>query len=126
MVVAFAKASPSMAWISLASPISMDDATHWESSASLVGLSSRHCAREASNEWPTALANEMSTWESTATLAFHISRMGSGIGYWKRGTLGGLAVGASNASVDKIGRCKVPMPPWWSRKAVWTVIVSSV
>ncbi len=60
---------------------------------------------------------EAAAWESTATLAFHLSRMGSGIGYWKRGTLGGRVIGGDNASVGKIGRCKVPMTPWWSKKA---------
>ena len=71
----------------------MDDVTHWGFSASSVGLSSGQHAREASNEWPMALANEAATWESTATLEFHPSRMGFGMGYRKRGTLGDLANG---------------------------------
>ena len=104
----------------------MVDAKHWGSSASPMGIPSGQCAREASNEWPMALADEVTTWESTATLYFHPSRMGSGIGYRKRDTLGGLANGGDYASVDMIGRCKVPTTPSWSIKAVWTVTMSSV
>jgi len=57
----------------------MGDITRYESSASPIGLSSGQCTRKASNEWPMALANEVATWESTVTLAFHPSRTGSGI-----------------------------------------------
>ena len=52
--------------------------------------------------------------------------MGSGMGYWKRGTLGGLASGVDNASVVMMERCRVPMTPRWSKKVVWTVMVSSI
>ena len=83
-------------------------------------------AYKASNEWPMALANDIATWESTATLDFHPSSVGSGMGYRKRGTLGGLANGGDKASGSGIGRFRVPMTPWWSRKAVWSVTVSSV
>ena len=111
--------------MSLARP-SMGDATHWGSNASRVGMPSEQFAREASNEWTVALANEVAAWESTATLDFYPSRMGSGIGYRKVRTLGVLPTGGDNASVYMIGRCKVPMTPSWSRKAAWTVTVSFV
>ena len=52
--------------------------------------------------------------------------MGSGIGYQKRGTLGGLAIGGGNASVVMIRRYRVPITPKWSKKVVWTVTVSSI
>ena len=125
MVVASAKASPRMAWMSLARS-SMDCSAHWGSSASSVGLPLGHCAREASNEWPLALANEVATCESTATLDFHPSRVGCGMRYRKRVTLGGLANGGDKAFVDGIGRFRAPMTPWLSRKAVWAVNVFSV
>ena len=95
----------------------MDDSTHWGSSAAHVGLPLGQCAREASNEWPIALANEVVAWESTATLLdCHPLIVGSGMGYRKKGTLGSFANGGDKASVDGIGRCRVPMTPWWSKK----------
>ena len=48
------------------------------------------------------------------------------MGYRKRGTLRGLANGEFNASVANIERFKVPQTPCSSKKAVWTVTVSSV
>ena len=52
--------------------------------------------------------------------------MGSGMGYWKRGALGGLTDGGGNASVVMMESCKDPMTPRWSKKAVWTDTVSSI
>ncbi len=125
IVIAAAKASPRMVWMSLASP-SMDASTHRESSEFPEGRLSGWCAREASNEWPMAIASDMAAWESSATLDFHPSSVGSGIGYRKRGTLGDLVDGRDKACWGGIGRCRVPMTPWWSQKAAWAVIVSSV
>ena len=73
-----------------------------------------------------AYAKDVAAKESTATLNFHPSRVGSGMGYRKRGTLGGRAIGGVNASAVRTMRLKVPWNSWWSRKAVWTVTVSSV
>ena len=70
-----------------------------------------------------ALANEVTAWESTAALDFHPSRVGSGMGYRKRGTLGGLPNGRSKTSVDEY---RIPMTPLSVKKLFWTVIVSSV
>ena len=58
-----------------------------------------------------ALAGVMEAFESTVTLDFHSSRVGSGMGYREIGTLWGLAVGGDNASGVGIGRCRVPMTP---------------
>ena len=89
----------------------MDASTHWGSSASHMGLFSGWCVRDASNEWPMALANDLVAWESSATLDFHPSSTGSGMGYRKRETLGGLANGGDKSSEGGIGRCSVPMTP---------------
>jgi hypothetical protein len=48
-------------------------------------------------DWPMALANAMAPKESTVTFDFHPSRVCSGMGYWKRGTLGGLAIGRAGS-----------------------------
>ena len=82
--------------MSLASS-SMDASTYWGSSASHVGLPSGRCAKEASNEWPMARASDIAMWEPTATLDFHPSSVGSGMGYRKRGDLGGLADGGGQS-----------------------------
>jgi len=58
MVVFSTKASPRMAWMSLARPIT-DAETNWGSSVSLVRLSSVECARETKIEWPMVLAKEV-------------------------------------------------------------------
>ncbi len=47
------------------------------------------------------------------------------MGYSKRGTLGGFASGGAKAAAVKIERCNVPKTPWWSRKVVGRVDVSS-
>ncbi len=56
--VAVARASPRMAWISLAKP-TMDDAMQWGSIASLAGILPDPWPREARREWPIALAREV-------------------------------------------------------------------
>ena len=58
MVVDSTKASPRMAWMSLARP-RMDAEMYWGSSASPVGLPSVECAREARIDWSMALAKEV-------------------------------------------------------------------
>ena len=67
----------------------------------------------------------MAAKESTATLDFHPSRVGFGMRYRKRGTLGGFVKGKVKAAEVKIGKFKVPRTPWWSRKAVGRVKVPS-
>jgi hypothetical protein len=58
MWVAIAKASPRMAWISLAKS-TIDDAMQWGSIASLVGILPNPWPREARREWPIALARKV-------------------------------------------------------------------
>jgi len=58
MVVASVRASPRMAWMSLAR-LRMDAETHWGSIVSPLGLPSGECARESKIEWPVALAREV-------------------------------------------------------------------
>jgi hypothetical protein len=58
MVVASTKASPRMAWISLAR-LRMDAEMYWGSSASHVELPSVECAREIMIEWPMAFAKKV-------------------------------------------------------------------
>ncbi len=58
MVVAVVMASPRMAWISLARP-TRDDVMQRGFIASSVGMLPGPCPREASREWPIALAREM-------------------------------------------------------------------
>jgi hypothetical protein len=89
----------------------MDDVSHWGSIAFRAGLPSRHFAREASNEWSMAVANEVAAWESTATLDFHLSRIRAGMGYRKRGTLGGLANGGTVPPWTKSGDVGYLRPP---------------
>ena len=69
MVVAVIKASPRIAWISLARP-TIDDAMQWGSIVSLVGMFPGSWTREARREWPIALAREVAAHDSTVTLAF--------------------------------------------------------
>ena len=58
MVLASTKASPRMAWISLARP-RMDAEMYRGSIASPVGLPSVKYARESRIEWPMAFAREV-------------------------------------------------------------------
>ena len=58
IVVADVKASPKMAWISLARP-TIEDVTQCVSIVSLVGMFPGPWPREARKEWPMALAREM-------------------------------------------------------------------
>ena len=69
MVVAVVKASPRMAWISLARP-TIDDAMHWVSIVSPVRMFPGPWPIEARRDWPIALAREVAARESTLTLAF--------------------------------------------------------
>ena len=58
MVVAVIKASPRMAWISLARPTTAE-ARHRVSNVSPVGMFPGPWPREARREWPIALAREV-------------------------------------------------------------------
>jgi hypothetical protein len=103
----------------------MSGSKEWEPGAWSVDRPLGLWMKEASRDWPMALANAMAPKESTVTFDFNPSRVCSGMGYLKRGTLGGLAIGEGRVSPGGMGKCNVPITPWWSRKVVGIVSVSS-
>ena len=73
-----------------------------------------------------ALASVVTGCESTATRAFHSSRVCSGIGYWNICTRSGCVSGGAISCDDKSGLCSRPKTPWWSRNAEGIVFVSPI
>ena len=73
-----------------------------------------------------ALANIVAECVSTATRAFHSSRVCHGIGYWNIGTRGGCVSRGAISCVVKSGMCSRPKTPWSSRNAEGIVSVSPI